>query len=160
MVIIRGWTVDKSKVSYYAFKDKSKSSDIEDFIIEDAINLLETELNKVKDGLSASVDKTDGILNQAIIYFVCCLMAKAGIITQNSGSIQSESMEGMSVSYGQESNQNTQNKSIPKDWCALALDMLFRYAASHKLRVSRIRIGINNVRDQAFAGIYDKYKGE
>ena len=155
-VVSDGWTVEKAKIAYYVFGDKSKTSDVIDYVCKDAISLLITHLNMIKSNLAQTVSKTDKTLNLALVYFACMLIVRSGNAIQKTGNISSESMEGMSVSYGAE-KQNTITAPIPKDWGEMALDMINRYAVQHRLYARHLKIAISNYRTKIFDGIYNKY---
>lgn len=156
IVVYDGWSVDLNKISLFSFGSIERFIDIPESIIEDAINMLYTELDAIKPGLSNIINKNDKILNQAITYFACCLMVKAGLATQRSNVIQSESMEGMSVSYARDQQDKLKNR-IPYDYCAMAIDLVQRYATINKLITRNIVMSVKNYRDDIWNGIFDKY---
>jgi len=155
-VNVDGWIVEKAKVSYYVFGDISRATDVNEYVCKDAISLLITHLNMIKPTLSQTASKTDKTLNLALIYFACMLVIRSGNATQKSGNISSESIEGMSVSYGAE-KQNAITSPIPKDWGEMALDMVNRYAIQNKLLARHLKIATAQYRDKIFNGIYNKY---
>jgi len=152
------WKKNKSKVAYYAFGDSSRQTDVENIVIEDAIVLLETELEKLRKGLSSGVNKADPSLNQAIVYFACHQIIKAGQTSQRSGKVVSETMDGMSVSYEATGNKQINEKNQPKDFWGSAIDMINRWAESNLSSRTKLPYGISNSRSKLFDGIYDKYR--
>ena len=155
-VVSDGWTVVKAKVAYYIFNDKSRTSEIITEICEDAISFLITQLDTIKPNLSQTAIKTDRTLNLALTYFTCMLIVRSGGGIQKTGNISSESLEGMSVSYGAE-KPNPISAPIPRDWGEMALDLINRYAIKHKLFARHLQIKTANYRTKVFEGIYNKY---
>ena len=151
------WVINKEKISLYIYQDKSKFESIDDYICEDAVDLLEMELDMIKTNLSHSVSKSDTVLLRSLEYFTACLTTRAGLASQQkSGNIQSESIEGMSVSYGSEA-QTKLKSPYPKDFCNIAQDLLNRWAVKHKLKTRNIKLSITNYRAKLLNGIYNKY---
>lgn len=156
MVTIRGWTLDKQKIAMYVFNDKTKANEVDDYYCDDAISYLEGEINAIKPGLSVTVNKNDSLLLMSLHYLTACLMIKSGKSTQRSNVIQSESMEGMSVSYARDQQDTLKNK-IPYDYCSMGLDLINRFAITNKLLTRNIVMSVKNYRDDIWNGIYDKY---
>jgi hypothetical protein len=152
----KGWTVDKDRSAYYAFGDETKYIDIKDFICQDAVNHLITELDRIQTNLSNTVDKEDETLNLALNYLTACLTIKSGNAAQNSGIVTSERLEGMSVSYGGQNIKTGVKSPFPTDYCSLALDTINRYAAKNKLLARNTQFAVRNYRTKLFDGIYNK----
>lgn len=158
--VYKGWTVSKDRAAYYAFGDESRTADIKDFICEDSVNHLIAELNRIQTNLANTVDKTDSTLNLALNYLVACFTSKSGNASQNSGIINSESLEGMSVSYGGNQQKTGVKSHFPTDYCALALDMINRYAATKGLLARNTQFAVKNYRTKLLDGIYNKHTGK
>jgi hypothetical protein len=159
-LVYKGWTVDKDRSAYYAFGNETKFTEIKDFICQDAVNHLITELDNIKTNLSNTVDKTDETLNLALNYLTACLTIKSGNAAKNSGIITSERMEGMSVSYGGQNQQTGVKSPLPNDYCSLALDMINRYAVKNKLIARNVQIAVKNYRSHLLNGIHNKNTGK
>jgi hypothetical protein len=159
MSVILGWTINKEKIAYYAFGNKSRSTEVEDFVVEDAINLLKSELNTFKANLYDSVQKTDTLLIQAIELFSACLIIKSGNGSYSTGQIQSESIDGMSVSYGSKTQTQQLKTPIPDNYCEMAQNMIKQWLiANKKLNTGKYNLHVVNYRDLLFNGSYDKYR--
>ncbi len=155
----KGWSVDKERVAYYALSDKTKFALVDDIVCEDSVNMLISELDMIQTNLSQTVDKTDVTLNLALNYFTACLFIKSGNASQNSGIINSESLEGMSVSYGGQNQRNGVKSPIPIDYCSMALDQINRFIVKSKLLTRNIQVAVKNHRARLFSGRYNKYTG-
>ena len=116
-----------------------------------------SELEKIKSGLSNSVDKSNSLLLTAAVYFACHLLVKIGFTKQRSGEIQSESLEGKSVSYAKIAEEKTTQPRKGRDWYGMAQELISRYAES-KIPANRgIGISVKNYRERIWRGIPNKY---
>jgi hypothetical protein len=148
-----GWTVEKARVAFYAFQDSSKTDLVDDIACKDGIVKLISELNKVKKNLADAVDKSDETLNQALVFFVCCMLLRSGTTTQRSGIVLSESLEGKSVSYGAIQQPQPEGKIKPQDFCGMASESVLDWAESHRKAYSKIPISVRNLRDSLYERI-------
>jgi len=151
------WKKHKPKVAFYCFGDSSRQLDIDNIVMEDAVLLLNSELDKLKENLSATANKTDPMLLQAIVFFACHLTVKAGRANERSGKVVSESMDGMSVSYESVGLEKITQRNQPKDFYSSAVDMINRYAEKYLPSRKTVPYAIANSRSGILDGLYDKY---
>lgn len=153
-----GWTINKTHISYYAFAgDSTRFNEVPDFICENAVTLLKTEMDSIKLGVYESADRTNKTLNLAIEYFTICEMKSSGSISETTGDITRESIGDKSVMYGSEMRSNVSKIPIPHQSCDKAIYLVKQYFKERKLLSSSIQISIKNYRSETFGGIYNKY---
>lgn len=157
-----GWNIDKEKISYYAFGNKELVNLVDNLVCEEAVEWLYSELEFHKEGLSSNLDKTNALLNQAIIFRAACMLVKSGHAVQRSGVVMSESLEGKSVSYAnipqEQPDMRFKGRKVKsQDWCGMAEDMVARYAEQKVPANKGIGISRRNYREKIFRETRDKY---
>jgi hypothetical protein len=151
-----GWTVDKRRVAYYAFQDKTRYKDVEDFVIEDAINEVKSLINRYKPNYYVRVDKKNTTLNLAIQFMTVCFINRSGNSSSTAGSITSEKIDGMSISYGNNGTPAQVKTPIPKDPCDMAVNKINDWIREEFGIKGKYPIVSQNLDDKRFDGTYNK----
>jgi len=151
-----GWTINKNKVAYYAFQDKTRYKEVEDFIIEDAVNTIKSLINRFKKNYYIRINKSDTTLNLAITYMTVCLINRSGNSSTKAGNITSESIDGMSISYGKNSPTPQIKTPIPTDPCDMVQNTMNDWFKETFGIKNKYPIISKNLDDQRFNGTWNK----